>query len=28
VEKISSGDFVNLWTGRVNDLAKRFSVAE
>ena len=27
VEKISSGDFVNLWTGRVNDLAK-ISVAE
>lgn len=28
VEKISSGDFVNLWTGRVNQLAKRFSGAE
>ena len=28
VEKISSGDFVKLWTGRVNDLARDFSVAE
>ena len=28
VEKISSGDFVSLWTGRINELAKRFSVAE
>jgi Transglycosylase SLT domain len=28
VEKISSGDFVSLWTGRVNHLAKRFGVAE
>jgi hypothetical protein len=28
VEKISSGDFVSLWTGRINELAARFSVAE
>ena len=28
VEKISSGDFVSLWTGRVDHLANRFSVAE
>jgi predicted GIY-YIG superfamily endonuclease len=28
VEKISSGDFVSLWTGRINHLANRFSVAE
>ena len=28
VEKVSSGDFVKLWTGRVNELAKRFGVAE
>jgi hypothetical protein len=28
VEKISSGDFVNLWTGRIDHLANRFSVAE
>jgi hypothetical protein len=28
VEKISSGDFVVLWTGRIDDLATRFSVAE
>jgi hypothetical protein len=28
VEKISSRDFVSLWTGRVNHLAKRFGVAE
>jgi predicted GIY-YIG superfamily endonuclease len=28
VEKISSGDFVSLWTGRINHLAKRYSVAE
>jgi hypothetical protein len=28
VEKISSGDFVSLWTERINELAKRFSGAE
>ena len=28
MEKISSGDFVSLWTGRINHLANRFSVAE
>ena len=28
VEKISSGDFVGLWTGRIDHLADRFSVAE
>ena len=28
VEKISSGDFVHLWTERVNQLAKKFSAAE
>jgi hypothetical protein len=28
VEKISSGDFVGLWTGRIDQLATRFSVAE
>jgi hypothetical protein len=28
VEKISSRDFVSLWTGRINHLANRFSVAE
>ena len=28
VEKISSGDFVGLWTGRIDHLANRFSVAE
>jgi len=28
VEKISSGDFVNLWTGRIDYLANRYSVAE
>jgi hypothetical protein len=28
VEKISSGDFVTLWTGRIDHLANRFSVAE
>jgi hypothetical protein len=28
VEKISSGDFVSLWTGQINHLANRFSVAE
>jgi predicted GIY-YIG superfamily endonuclease len=28
VEKISSGDFVSLWTGRIDHLANRFSVAE
>jgi hypothetical protein len=28
VEKISSGDFVGLWTGRINHLVNRFSVAE
>src|SRR5262249_47844425 len=27
VEKISSGDFVSLWTGRIDHLANRFSVA-
>lgn len=27
VEKISSGDFVNLWTGRIDHLAERYSVA-
>jgi hypothetical protein len=28
VEKILSGDFVSLWTGRINHLANRFSVAQ
>jgi hypothetical protein len=28
VEKISSADFVRLWTGRIDHLANRFSVAE
>jgi hypothetical protein len=28
VEKISSGDFVSLWTGRIDHLANGFSVAE
>ena len=28
VEKISSGDFVSLWTGRIDHLANRFGVAE
>src|SRR6476620_11272636 len=28
VEKISNGDFVGLWTGRIDHLANRFSVAE
>jgi hypothetical protein len=28
VEKISSGDFVSLWTERIDHLANRFSVAE
>jgi hypothetical protein len=28
VEKISSGDFVSLWTGRINHLTNRFSVTE
>jgi hypothetical protein len=28
VEKISSGDFVSLWTGRINHLVDSFSVAE
>jgi hypothetical protein len=28
VEKISSGNFVSLWTGRIDHLANRFSVAE
>jgi hypothetical protein len=28
VEKISSGDFVSLWTGRIDHLANRFSVTE
>ena len=27
VEKISSGDFVGLWTGRIDHLANRYSVA-
>ena len=28
VEKISSGDFLSLWTGRIDHLANRFSVTE
>jgi hypothetical protein len=28
VEKISSGDFVNLWTGRIDHLANRFNMAQ
>ena len=28
VEKISSGDFVSLWTGRIDQLANRFSVVD
>jgi hypothetical protein len=28
VEKISSGDFVSLWTGRIDHLANRYSVAD
>jgi hypothetical protein len=28
VEKIESGDFVNLWTGRIDHLADRFSTPE
>ena len=28
VEKVSSGDFVSVWTGRINHLANRYSVAE
>jgi hypothetical protein len=28
VEKVSSGDFVSLWTGRINELAKKYSAAE
>ena len=28
VEKISSGDFVSLWTGRIDHLANRFSVVD
>ena len=28
VDKISSGDFVSLWTGRIDRLANRYSVAE
>ena len=28
VEKVSSGNFVSLWTGRINHLANRYSVAE
>ena len=28
VEKIQSGDFVNLWTGRIDHLANRYSVVE
>ena len=28
VQKVSSGDFVSLWTGRINHLANRFSAAE
>ena len=27
VEKISSGDFISLWTGRIDHLAERYSVA-
>jgi Transglycosylase SLT domain len=27
VEKVSSGDFVSLWAGRINHLANRFSLA-
>jgi hypothetical protein len=28
VEKISSGDFVNVWTGRINLLAERYAAAD
>jgi predicted GIY-YIG superfamily endonuclease len=28
VEKVSSGDFIALWTGRIDHLANRFSVAQ
>ena len=28
VEKISSGDFVSLWTGRIDQLANRYSVVD
>ena len=28
VEKISSGDFVSLWTGRIDHLANKFSVVD
>ena len=28
VEKISSGDFVSLWTGRIDQLANKFSVVD
>ncbi len=28
VEKVSSGDFVSVWTGRINHLTNRYSVAE
>jgi Transglycosylase SLT domain len=28
VEKVSSGDFVSLWTGRINHLTNRFTMAE
>ena len=28
VEKVSSGDFVNLWTGRIDHLANRFNMAQ
>jgi hypothetical protein len=28
VQKVSSGDFVSLWTGRINHLTNRFSVPE
>lgn len=28
VEKISSGDFISLWTGRIDNLANRFSLAQ
>jgi hypothetical protein len=28
VEKISSGDFIGLWTGRIDHLANRFSVTQ
>jgi hypothetical protein len=28
VDKISSGDFVSLWTGRIDHFANRFNVAD